>query len=228
MRYQIILSLFTFVLIALPLQGCSKPEAGRSGAEQGEQQSYADAQSAANASLATFRKLVTSDNYKEMGFESPGEVVNATLGDPMRVYLVKLDQLKEYKQGGDPNALLTDLNRIVYPVVVREQVRSSITVEAIDGKWKTTTFGQGATTKQIAEAKKAVAANSQSRGAEPFIVHVAALNLYFVGHRADNKLMLTPIVSVDNYKLRAGVTMPAEEVFSNLAPFARSYNGQPL
>src|SRR4030095_1997495 len=101
-------------------------------------------------------------------------------------------------------------------------------VEGGAGRWKAAAFGNAALARGLDQARKA-RPNLQGQQASALqIVHVAALKLYFVGHRSENRLFLTPLTTVENYKLQAGVTRPAEEVFTNLAPIARNYNGQPL
>jgi hypothetical protein len=60
------------------------------------------------------------------------------------------------------------------------------------------------------------------------IVHVLPFNLYFVGSRSDNGLMLTPLADYSSFNLKSGATLSADEVFSALAPFAKNYNGLPM
>ncbi|MBW7899811.1 MAG: hypothetical protein H3C25_13820 [Candidatus Brocadia sapporoensis] len=62
-------------------------------------------------------------------------------GEPIRVFLVQLDQLREYKPGSDSNKLLIDADKIIYPFTVREQIRSLVVVEKIQEAWNATNFG---------------------------------------------------------------------------------------
>jgi hypothetical protein len=100
------------------------------------QQTFADPQSAAMQSLATFRKAVNAKNYKELGFESGDEIANATLGPPLRVFFVRRDQLREYQPGADPAQLLTDFGEMNYPVLLRSRCarRLSSRKSMVDGK----------------------------------------------------------------------------------------------
>ena len=59
------------------------------------------------------------------------------------------------------------------------------------------------------------------------VVHVAALNLYFLGYRVDGRLMLTPLESHSTYKLEGGAVLRADQVFATLAPVAQRHNGLP-
>jgi hypothetical protein len=223
MYYRVAASLTVAVLLlAMLVQGCNRDSQTSTGQAQ-ETPTFTDAQSAANQSLATFRKLVNAQNYKELGFESADEVANAALGQPLRTSMVKLDQLKAYKAGDDPNRLLSDANQVHYPVTVQNNVRSAISIEQSNGKWKATGYGPANLAKQIARAR-----GNASADTEQILVHVAPFNLYFAGQRANGRLMLTPVGDYSSFNLRAGATMPAEEVFAALVPFAQKYNGLPI
>jgi hypothetical protein len=218
-------------LALLMISSCNQDRGAQQNSNRGaEQQTFADAQTAATQSLTTFRQLVTKDNYQQLGFESPDEVSGATLGQPIQVFMVKLDQLREYKAGTDPNALLTNVNQMQYPVMVRDQVRSAIAVGQADGKWKATSFGNAGLARQVAQARKADASSTTPDAAsQSTLVHVAALGLYFVANRnADGKLIMTPLADNPAFNLRAGASMPAEQVFTLLSPFAQKYNGLPM
>ena len=201
------------ILSMLLTTGCDKIRSigQNSSPQQAPPKTFADAQTAATESLATFRQLVNAQNYKELGFESAEEVSNATLGEPIHVLVVSLNQLRQYEPGTDPNKLLTDFNQVHYPVVVREQVRSAILVDQAGGKWKAGTFGAANLAKLIAAARKGTQTSTTSQDS---VVQVPALGLYFLGHRnEDNKLTLTPLTDNPDFKFRAGGAMPAEEVF---------------
>src|SRR5215211_4018067 len=180
MYHRVAVSISVSVLLILVLaQACNRDKVSTSSQAQ-EEATFTDAQSAATQALATFRKLVNAQNYKELGFESPDEVANAALGQPMRTSMVRLDQLKAYKASDDPNRLLNDLNQVYYPITVQNNVRSAISLEQANGRWKATGFGPANLAKQVARAKTAAGAET-----EPILVHVAPFNLYFTGHRAN-------------------------------------------
>jgi hypothetical protein len=210
----------TVILSILVAAGCDKLKSA--GKQQAPPKTFADAQAAANESLATFRQLVNAQNYKELGFESAEEAANAKLGEPIHVLVVSLSQLRQYEPGSDPNRLLTDFNQIHYPVVVGDQVRSAIMVDQANGKWKTGTLGAANLAKLIAAARKATQTANPSEAA---VVEVPSLGLYFLGHHTeDGKLTLTPLTDNAGFGFRAGGTMPAEQVFATLVPAAKSLN----
>jgi hypothetical protein len=118
----------------------------------------------------------------------------------------------------DANQMLANANRSIFPVMVRDQARASITVEQNNGKWTATGFGDSKLARQISTATKSVTGT-------PMIVHVLPFNLYFVGSRSENRLMLTPLGDYSSFNLKTGATLSADEVFSALAPFARTITG---
>jgi len=228
MRYwNSMLALLALALVLL-VPACKRGSGQLPTNQGGEVQTFSDAQSAAARALETYRKLVTRDNFKELGFESADELSAATLGEPRQVFAVKLDQLREYRAGADASSLLSNANRVIYPVNVREQVRSSISVEQRDNRWRATDFGNAGLAKQISQAAKTVAASTQKAEEAPIVVHVLPFNLYFLGHRSENRLLLTPLGDYSTFNLRSGATAPADEVFAALASFARTYNGLPM
>jgi len=190
-------------------------------------QSSEKIQKAASESLATFGKLITKENYRQMGFESPGEVHEAKLGRPFQNFMVKLDQLQKYQKGSDPNKLLTGGNQLVYPILVKGQVRSSITIGEVNGDWKAESFGGPSFIKLLTKVQKKVSEIDRLPLSAYFVVRVPALNLYFIGYRIDNKLMLTPLHDDPGFKFKSGISMSADKVFTAILPAAKKHDGLP-
>lgn len=206
-------------LVVMIVAGCSQG--------QRTQEPAMDPQEAASRSLSTFQRMVNERNYKGLGFESPDEIKSATLGGPLRVFMVRLDRLKEYVAGIDPNKLLVDGNQVIYPVTVHGSVRSSITVEKPNGGWRGETFGSSNLVKALESARAADSAASKIPSQEYFAVSIPALNLYFLGHRVESRLMLTPIIDDARFKLKAGATLAAEQVLERIVPYAREQKTGP-
>lgn len=286
MRYSFaVVRALSVILVVMLVQGCgqdsdSQQNANRGGDKQGAQQDFATNTDAANEGLRTFALLVTEENHKSMGFDAVADVKNASLGQPLQVMMVGLDQLRKFQTNSDPNALLNDTHQVIFPVQVRGETRSSISVsQAEGGRWKAVGYGNPYLAKQIDQGRKAIIAMPQaspsaqaspsdtrttgaqnantatpttapppSTAASPLttnspqatppsavaapdiVVHVAALNLHFIGHRTGGRLMLTALDNNSSYGLRAGATAPAEEVFARLAAneIVKKHNGLPM
>jgi len=140
----------------------------------------------------------------------------------LQVFFVRRDQLREYQPGSDPSKLLSDFGELNYPVVVNDQVRSSVVVVKNNGRWQMGEIGESVLAKLIARYRKSEA-NQPSNDPE-FLVHVGALGFYFLGRYADARLQLTLLSGEPNTKLQVGSSLPADQVFAFLATLARSQN----
>jgi len=202
------------------LVGCtaSTPPASNAPDETIESMFAEDPDEAAQKSLDAFTSLVTEEDFAALGFDSLEEVADAQLGEPLQVSMVPLDLLKEFTQETDPNELLQDGNRVIYPVTVNDEVRSSLEIGPIGGGWQGTTFGSPELIRPLAE---------QRARAEDFVVWVPALNMYFMAVRDGEQLILTPAFDYPEANLVAGRTQSASDVFAAIQPLAASHEELP-
>jgi hypothetical protein len=173
---------------------------------------------AAQHGLATLRQVVNAGNYASLGFGSLDEVRQPTLGEPLQVYQVQLDALRAFTDKTDPETLLVDIRRNLYPVKVGDRVATSIFVIGSRDGWRASELGNAAVARVVSRYR---------HGASDFVVHVPALKSYFVADRVEGKLMLTPVMDDPRTKLRAGETLPADVVFLQLQQASEGYNGLP-
>ena len=165
---------------------------------------------AADNALGILRDLA-EDNYTLLGFRSADEAESATLGMPLTMYLVPLDQLQAFEADASPSDLLHDSEIVLYPVLVDNTIRSAVSIQHSDDGWTPVAFGNVTLIQAIAET-------DLQEG--DFIVQVPALGLYFVGARSDDELLLTSIVETA-YDIPVGRPVNASEVFSILQPAAQ-------
>lgn len=184
-------------------------------------------QPVAQRSLETFSQLITKDNYRQMGFESPEEVRSATLGTPIQDFMVQLDRLKKYESGSRPDELLTATSQVIYPVLVKDKVRSSITISKTKESWQAVSFGGPNFVKLVSSTLMESSKVTELDYSSYFIVRVPSLNLFFLGFRSNNELMLVPLMDDTKLKFKAGVSMKAERVFSTILPDAKAHDGLP-
>lgn len=179
-------------------------------------------QKQAPESLITFKKLVKiQNNYREMGFRSADELDRMKLGQPLQVFMVHLDKLKEYQHDSDPDKMLQNINHFIYPVQVDNEVRSSLTITERESKPFIVSFGKSKLVQSLTKFRnKSAEANSLPQTSF-FAVQIPALNLYFIGYSIENKLMLTPILDDHRFKFEAGVSEPADAIFNLLVPTAK-------
>ena len=101
-----------------------------------------EAHEEAQRSLPVLRQLVTPETYKKLGFQSVEEANRASLEAPMRVLMVRLDRLREYRPEVKIGEMLEDTHEVRYPVSVDGQVRTSVVMRQIEGKWQVAKFGR--------------------------------------------------------------------------------------
>lgn len=213
------------VLLVIPLCHCQKsmqPMAMKPVAK--------DAMTAASQALKTFPAIIDEKNFRTMGFKSVSEARQATLGQSMKVFQVRLDRLSKYESDTPPDSLLDKANsQIMFPLTVDNEARCAITVSLRKEQWVATRFGSSNLTKLVSSARQA---SMKITGLPPSaytIVRVPALNMVFVAHqdKETKELMLTPTLDNPKIEMKAGSPMPATEVFNKLVPLAQGHSGLP-
>lgn len=185
------------------------------------------ANEAAKGALQTFAALVTRENYRAMGFDSPEQVRAARMGTPVQQFMIRLDELKSYEPGADLSALLHSTETLIYPVLVQGRTHSSVTLRRQDDRWQAESFGLPKYARLLNELRDRLAAESNRSPSEYFEVRVPALNVAFLGHTQNGRLFLTPVFDAPRFGFKRGVTLPAEEVIEAILPAAREHTGLP-
>jgi len=161
---------------------------------------FNEPKTAAIDALSKLRQLLAAgENFREMGFDNLEQVDRASLSEPATVYTVGLDQLRNYTVGSNPQDLLIDTKRMVFPVVADGSGRTLITVEQKDGKWHLASFGE----QRVADNMVRVRQNKSSApgglsSSNYFVVQVKPLFLTFLGSQQPgstgaNSLRLVPL-----------------------------------
>jgi hypothetical protein len=184
-------------------------------------------QPVAQMALKTFMQLITESNYKQMGFENLNEVQTATLGIPLQDFIVPLDNLMKFTGSFKFEEFLIKTNLINYPVLVKDQIRSSLTISKSNEKWQPVSYGGSNMIKLIFNN---LTINKKQTGlpeSSYFIVQIPSLNLYFLGYKIENDLMLVPILDDSSLDFKAGSSIKAERVFNSVLPLAKAHDGLP-
>ena len=193
-----------------------------------EQRDLRERKGVAIQALATLQELGRRTTFKEMGFETIQEMADAKLDEPFFVFMVELNDLRAYQAGSDPNKLLKPTDKVIYPVSANAQVRTSIILRKGKEGWKTSDMGGGNLARLASQARDASAKATNLALPDFFMVQIPALNTYFVGYRQETKLMLAPLIDDPNVNLKAGASLPAEQVFDQLHSLAEKHNGLPM
>jgi len=87
-----------------------------------------------------------------------------SLGEPLHIFTISLEQVRAYQEGTDIGEVLADTGQLSYPVLMDGEVVSSITVGKQDDQWKFVSLGNPNLTKGLAEARQSRAARRGPEG----------------------------------------------------------------
>jgi len=186
----------------------------------------ASSKDAAQNHLDDVRKLnvpskTTDDEafVKDIGFKSIEDVDNAQLGPPLRIYKVPLDELQKFQSGDNPDHLLVNTGRVLFPVTVNEHYLSSLTVTessiTMSKGWKgarVTGTGFPRLIRKIEQLKPS---------SSSFLVLITPLRLSLLGDHKEGRLVLAAIEENPHFELNAGEEHDAAELFGKLAQDAK-------
>lgn len=183
-----------------------------------------EAAAAGQVAMREFSSLVTRENFGTLGFESPEEAKNAVPGEPIEVYSVRLDELRDYDSTKLPESLIRHPPQYFIPVLASGGLRSSVEVARIDNKWKGIRFGSPRAIRTIEKLRSAEAKKFNRKVSSYFVVRIPALRLMFVGHREGPILVLIPTSSHPRFRLVAGEPQPAALILQMLVPAAQKHD----
>lgn len=180
---------------------------------------FQDAAAAARQGLDTLENLAEIQEPAALGFESKEQVASATLGEPMQVFTVALDDLRSFAAAtDDPEPLLEDSDRSIFPVEVDGRARSSVLVEKSDSRFRSVSVGS---------PSLAQALDSTRPEGDSFVVHVQALSTYLHASRTADGIQMTPVFSDPRFEFTAGRAMAARDALGRMVEAAKAYNGLP-
>jgi hypothetical protein len=176
----------------------------------------------AEQALKHLRELATKENFQSLGFDSLEELPAAELGKPLPVLIVRLDELRDYKERGDAYKLLHPIPKVLYGVNVKGEPRCGLEVQKRDGKWEASAIGIAGPARQYVQALKKQA--EKDRATVFFVVKIPALNETYLGYQSDRGVRLVHVrqQAEQQDKLEA---RPAAEVLAELVKAAKEHDG---
>ncbi|HEY6925527.1 MAG TPA: hypothetical protein VI653_18760 [Steroidobacteraceae bacterium] len=181
---------------------------------------------AGRAALRVFTRLITRDNYRDMGFESIAEIRSATLGAQLPEYMIQLDELQHFQAGQAPESLLHSTGRVTWLVLVSGRTRSSMTLSRGSRGWGAVGYGAPHHAR-IVDSVLALLASRPGGGGQYREVLVPALNTTFLGSVQAGQLFLTPVLSDQRFKFQSGSTLPAAQALLLMVPAAQAHKDVP-
>jgi hypothetical protein len=178
----------------------------------------------AEKALKQLQGLATKENFESLGFDSLEEVTKAELGQALPVLLVRLDELRDYKEKGDAYKLLHPLPKVLYGVTFKGAPRSGLEVQKREGKWDSSVVGIAGPARQFIQALKQQA--QKDRATLYFVVRIPALNESFLAYQTDQGVRMVEVrhQGEQNDKVES---RPAADVLAELVKAAKEHDGTP-
>jgi hypothetical protein len=186
----------------------------------------------ASNSFVTFKGLLNSANVSLFGFASTTEASQARLGEPMVIFPMLFDQLKVYSPTQDIATLLAPYDRVIFPLQLKGDVKSSLTLRLISitsssTNWTNEVWGQPQLVRDLFTTPALIPKAEIDLSSTPFVVELPVFNIWFLGHRdPNNQLVLRSIIDLPPLGLNRGKVVSAGAL-TNLAAIAQRYPGPP-
>lgn len=214
-----------------------------------------DAESLQNAQDAAFKglktmllQLVKTDTLdekhaKDLGLE-PNDFVELTssigshqiLADAIRVFHVRLKDLRDFAPGQGERNLLIDTQQLLFPVKIGNDNKFSIAVQSVPRKnepldhqaraisWRPTKWGLPNLTRRLSTQQNCLR-DRRPDAKEYSLVSIPALNRKFLAYEDHGGVKLIPLVSGE--KCATGEPLSANKVFLDLVQEAKSVGDSP-
>jgi hypothetical protein len=176
----------------------------------------------ADKALKQLQGLATKDNFLSLGFDSLEEVARAELGQALPVVIVRLDELRDYKEKGEAYKLLHPLPKVLYGVTVKGAPRCGLEVQKRDDKWETSAVGIAGPAREFIQAVKKQ--GEKDRATLYFVIKILALNETYLAYQTDQGVRMVHVQrqAEENGKLEA---RPAADILAELVKIAKDHDG---
>ncbi len=181
----------------------------------------------AEKSLDEYVKNFLSDkNVSKFGFRTLGQAQEATLGDPYKLMVIGLKNLKAYKAGMPANELMTDPQTLWYPVMVNDIATTKLEIIKKEGKLIAGEFGKIKIVQEITAAKDQLARMIEERKVKPpeeqMLIEISELHAMFIYFKnADGEFLIPSMIQPQRFELENGRVYPADELLSKLSEIAK-------
>jgi len=214
----------SLLVFAVALSGAcaSSTEQDPSSTSSPKQNQMTGQEAAAKKALEALPALVTKDTFSGMGFRSIEEASRATLGTPIRRRTVGYDKLLNYKAGTPLAQLFESREEFIYPVLVGQDVRTSIVVAGNASGWQITSVGDRYLANIISNARQTTPGTPPRTDIE--LVSMPGINFDLVSFSEGGQAVLQPTRDLPEAKLFTGRSVKADDALIAISNYAKEFD----
>jgi hypothetical protein len=181
----------------------------------------------AKKSLDEYVKNFLSDkNAPKFGFRTLGQAQGATLGEPYRLMIIELKNLKAYQTGMPVKGLLTDPQILWYPVMVNNEVTTKLEIIKKAGRLIAGEFGKIKIVQEISAVRGRLAGMIEEKTVKPpeeeMLIEISELRAMFIYFKnADGEFLIPSMIQPQRFELENGQVYPALELLLKLSEIAK-------
>ncbi len=149
---------------------------------------------AAHNGLEIFLSYIPENELAAYGFSNIDEIKECSLGTPLRIYTLSPDNLGRLNQNDDITSFIQITNLWFFPVYSKDKVKNLLTVDFVNGQWKTVAMGSAELAKDVDSFQKNFF--SQNKDAKDFKflrIYQAKSDFFLI--QSENKIKLVPLKS---------------------------------
>lgn len=104
---------------------------------------------AAMDGLDPFLDAIPDRDLEHYGFADSEQLLQATLGEPFRVYTIIPDKILNYSQEMKLSSLISPTSLWFFPILYRGKARTILTVDFVNDEWKAVAIGSSGLARQL-------------------------------------------------------------------------------
>lgn len=178
-----------FCLILLMGADISYPEAEQI---ESPEEELKQVREAATRGLAPLLKAIPIGDLEHYNFPDEKELDQATLGNPFRICTITPELILNYSPGTSLEEVVSPTFVWLFPVILKGETRTLLTVDLIDGEWRAVAIGRSGLAKRWASILESW---PSSEGYEHTFVRIfqAKADFVILSHPGETKI--TPLES---------------------------------
>lgn len=174
---------------------------------------------AANDGLSAFMPVILHDDIRQYGFRDAKEVEQATLGQSFQIYTITPDKILETDSSESMEEMISATSIWLFPIVVKDEVRTLLTVGRIDTKWEAYEVGGSKLAKLLAVVQDKYPA---TEGYDLKFIRVFQASADFVLVSRPGESELVPLESArSSMKSAQGITLSPSDLLPRLQDAVR-------